>query len=471
MFLAQKPYQNQKGDSDMSLPQNNTKINSFNKLNIPAKFDSRTVSSCPAFSYLEAAKSSIDFKSLISDNISYQKAPNAIFQPADIIDFMVDTSILGYSRFSHYENLREDAGYLQIKNFNVPSEKVCRDLLKAMPEESVNELRELNKNLLATIAKTQPAKEVILDFDDTVCTVFGNQEGSANGYNPRYKGRPSFKEKVGIISKTDELLNLTLEEGTHHSNHEFLSFLESCIETLPKTWYLKRIRADRGFFDQKNFRYCEDNGIEYVIKAKMQNGVKKIIDYANENPDQYPWVKIDNTFSVTEIRVPLKSWDRERRFVLIKKSLPRYNKKGQMLFEEFTYEYQAIVTNVDYLTAEEIFNDYNQRCNIENKIDELKEGFAFDQNTQINRKCNELYLLIKMIAFNLNNWFKRTFLPEDMHHHEITTLRRIFYRIAGNICGSGWYKHIRFAPNKLLEKTIKHLRKALTDFRKKVVLN
>ena len=65
---------------------------------------------------------------------------------------------------------------------------------------------------------------------------------------------------------------------------------------------------------------------------------------------------------------------------------------------EFTYEYQAIVTNVDYLTAEEIFNDYNQRCNIENKIDELKEGFSFDQNTQINRKCNELYLLIKMIA-------------------------------------------------------------------------
>jgi len=454
-----------------SLPQNNTKINSFNKLNIPAKFDSNTVSNVPSFTYLEAAKSIIDFKSLISNNISYQKAPNATFQPADIIDFMVDASILGYSRFSHYENLREDAGYLKIKDFNVPSEKVCRDLLKAMPEESVNELRELNKNLLATIAKTQPAKEVILDFDDTVCTVFGNQEGSANGYNPRYKGRPSFKEKVGIISKTDELLNLTLEEGTHHSNHEFLSFLESCIETLPESWYLKRIRADRGFFDQKNFRYCEDNGIEYVIKAKMQNGVKKIIDYVNENPDQYPWVKIDNTFSVTEIRVPLKSWDRERRFVLIKKSLPKCNKKGQMLFEEFTYEYQAIVTNVDYLTAEEIFNDYNQRCNIENKIDELKEGFAFDQNTQINRKCNELYLLIKMIAFNLNNWFKRTFLPENMHHHEITTLRRIFYKIAGNICGSGWYKHIRFAPNKILEKTIKHLRKALKDFRKKVVLH
>jgi hypothetical protein len=107
----------------MFLAQNNNKINSFNKLNIPAKFDSDTVSSCPAFSYLEAAKSCIDFKSLITDNISYQKSPNATYQPADILDFMVDASIMGYSRFSHYENLREDEGYLKIKVFNVPVKK------------------------------------------------------------------------------------------------------------------------------------------------------------------------------------------------------------------------------------------------------------------------------------------------------------------------------------------------------------
>lgn len=161
-------------------------------------------------------------------------------------------------------------------------------------------------------------REVMLDFDDTVCTVFGSQEGSANGYNPRYKGRASFKEKVGIISNTDELLDLTLEAGTHHSNHKFLDFLESCIDTLPESWYLKRIRADRGFFDQKNFEYCEDNGIEYIIKAKMQKGVQKIISYINENPEQYPWTVIDKTFSVTEIAVPLKTWSKARRFVLIK---------------------------------------------------------------------------------------------------------------------------------------------------------
>ncbi|HHY71301.1 MAG TPA: transposase [Thermoanaerobacterales bacterium] len=177
-----------------------------------------------------------------------------------------------------------------MKDFNIPSEKACRDLLKALPHEAKNEFRALNKKLLALQAQNEKPREVMLDFDDTVCTVFGSQEGSACGYNPRYHGRPSFKEKVGIISGTHELLDLTLEAGNHHSNYNFIPFLESCIDTLPASWYIKRIRADHAFFDQKNFEYCEDMGYEYIVKAKMQKGVQKIIDYVNEHPKQYQWI-------------------------------------------------------------------------------------------------------------------------------------------------------------------------------------
>ncbi|MFA6753476.1 MAG: IS1380 family transposase [Bacilli bacterium] len=454
----------------MILSQKQKKMNSFNELNIDATFDNETVSINAAFTYFEAFKKSIGFKSLVNKFISFRKGNNSKFKTIDIIDFLIDAVVLGYHRFSHMEDLRKDPGYSRIKDSDSPSEKVCRDLLKFLPHITKEELRYFNKKILEIQAKNGQPREVMLDFDDTVCTVFGDQEGSASGYNPRYKGRPSFKEKVGIISSTDELLDVTLEAGTHHSNYNFLEFYESCIDTLPDSWYLKRIRADRGFFDQKNFEYCEDNGYEYIIKAKMQKGVQKIVDYINEHPEEYPWTPINEIISVTEITVPLMSWSKARRFVLIKKSLPKTDKKGQMIFDEFTYDYQAIVTNVDYLTAEEIFSDYNQRCNIENKIDELKEGFSFDQNSQINHKCNELFLLIKMIAYNLHNWFKRTFLPEDLHHHEIKTIRRIFYKVAGNIVGNGWYRHIRFAPNKLLERIIPYIRKKLSCFRKQVVL-
>lgn len=453
----------------MILSQKHTKCNTFLDLNIRATFDNKTVSNNASYTYVEAFTKTIRFNALIANTVSYQKPANSTHSVTNTIDYMVDASILGYQRFMHMDDLRNDQGYAKMKDFNIPSEKVCRDLLKALPDEAKNELRAVNKELLALQAQNEKPREVMLDFDDTVCTVFGSQEGSACGYNPRYHGRPSFKEKVGIISGTHELLDLTLEEGNHHSNFEFITFLKSCIDTLPASWYIKRIRADRGFFDQKNFEYCEGKGYEYIVKAKMQKGVQKIIAYINKHPKQYQWSPIDKIFSVTEITVPLPSWSKARRFILIKKSLPKTD-NGQLIFDELTYEYQAIVTNVDYLTPAEIFHDYNQRCNIENKIDELKQGFAFDKNSQINHKCNELFLLIKMIAYNLHNWFKRTFLPKDLRHHEISTVRRILYKVAGNIVGNGWYKHISFAPNKLLERIVLHVRAALSVFKEKVVL-
>lgn len=328
----------------MILSQKHTKYNKFSELNISAAFTNQTVSNNASYTYVEAFKSIIDFKTLIDNVISYNKPSNSIYSVTNIIDYMIDAVILGYSRFSHMDDLRKDPVYKKMKSFDLPSEKVCRDLLKALPEEAKGELRSLNKKLLALQAQNQEPKEVMLDFDDTVCTVFGNQEGSACGYNPRYHGRPSFKEKVAIISQNHELLDVTLEEGTHHSNFNFIEFLESCINTLPNSWYLKRIRTDRGFFDQKNFEYCEDNGYEYITKAKMQKGIPKIIDYVNDHPQDYHWTTINKTFSVTEITVPLPAWSRARRFIIVKKSLPKTD-NGQLIFDEFTYEYQTIVTN------------------------------------------------------------------------------------------------------------------------------
>lgn len=439
----------------------------FSQLNVRAKFNNSTVSSNVTVTYLEAFKKRIGFRTLIENSLTYRKHHNAIFSATDTIDFMINAAILGYSRFTHMDVLRHDGVFSETMNFKVPSEKVCRDLLLDMPAETANELRQLNKKLLELQAVQEGPREVTLNIDDTVVTVFGHQEGSAIGYNPRYKGRPSYKEKLCIVANTDEVLNVTLESGSSHLNNNFMDFYKSCLDILPKNWYVKRIRVDKAVFDQKNLKEWEDSQVEYVVKVRMNQSVKKIIDYVNQHPAYYPWTEIDRTFSVTEITVPLPAWDRARRFVLIRKKLPR-EIDGQLTLDAdflFRYEYQAIVTSIDYLSPVEIFNEYNQRCDVENKIDELKDGFAFDQNSQQNRKCNELFLLIKMIACNLHNWFKRSMMPEDVQHHEISTFRRIFYGVPGNLLGKGKYRHISFAPNTFLERIINHIRHRLKAFR------
>lgn len=238
------------------------------------------------------------------------------------------------------DQLRYDNAYPEIKGYKVSSEKVRGYLIKAMPESSLEELRLINKTLLSMQSKGT-TREVIMNFDDTVYTIFREQEGASVGYNPKYHGRPYFIEKIGIIADTDELVNVIIEEDKHHTNQR-----------------------------------------EHL----------------------YPWTEIDKTFSVNEIYAKMPKGNKPHRIVIIRKKLPQ-PKTGQICtdIDEFKYEYQAIVTNVEYMTPEEIFHEYNQRCDIENKTDELKEGFAFNQNSQRNKFCNKIFLLIKMIIYNLYN--------------------------------------------------------------------
>ena len=160
---------------------------------------------------------------------------------------MVDAVFQGYSCFSHMEELRTDQAYLSICGVVALSEKVCRDTLALLPPDAASVLRGINEELLAMQAKTEGVHEVAADFDDSVITVFGNQEQSNVGYNPKYHGRPSYKEKVGIISGTKELVDLTLEEGIHHSNFEFLDFFKRFGTSFPKEWLLNGCVLTGGF--------------------------------------------------------------------------------------------------------------------------------------------------------------------------------------------------------------------------------
>ena len=422
---------------------------------LPAKFDNATVSNKASLAYLEAFKQKIGFRELLESGISYSKRHNSQFDTANIIDFMVDASVQGLSRFNHMEDLRHDNAYLKLKG-QAPSEKVCRDLLRDLPEGAASEIRCINKRLLEKKAKSEGPRFVDLNIDDTVCTVFGDQEGSGVGYNPTKHGRASFKEKVGILGLTNEVINLTLENGKHHTNYQLETFIRKCRILLPAEWTLKRVRIDSGGFDIDNLEYLDEQNLEFIIKCKKYKSLQILIDSVNHKDHLFPWTDIDETFSVNECHFRLPKWQKCYRFILVRKPAPIDDKKQQQMdVDAVKYCYQLIVTNIETMTAVEIFHDYNQRCDIENKIDELKEGFAFDQNSQRNLKCNQLFLLIKMLAYNLHNWFKQAILPESWRSFEIQTVRRKFYHLAANICGQGRYRHLRYAIDWKIEWLIR----------------
>ena len=118
-------------------------------LNIKANFNDTKVSSVATFSYVELFKQIIGLSTILEKGVAYKKAANSTFSTAEIIEYLIDANILGFSRFMHIETLRNDEGYKKFKGIDkLPSEKVCRDLLKALPTEALEELRTINKKYL-----------------------------------------------------------------------------------------------------------------------------------------------------------------------------------------------------------------------------------------------------------------------------------------------------------------------------------
>jgi hypothetical protein len=88
-----------------------------------------------------------------------------------------------------------------------------------------------------------------LDFDSSVITRYGKQEGAKKGYNPNKRGRLSHHPLIAFVNDVRLIANMWLRSGDSSSANNFLNFLE---DTLAKCGDKKvgLIRLDSGFFQQ-----------------------------------------------------------------------------------------------------------------------------------------------------------------------------------------------------------------------------
>lgn len=429
------------------------------QVNLPVVFDNTTVTAVGNFPLIETFEKTIDLRGIIEKGFTLKKAPNSKYSTTDLLLEMIDSCILGKSRFIHTEELRHDPGYKEIKEIeDFPSEKCFRELYSKFDNNGkhLKELERISDKIISLKSQTEAPREIWFDYDDTVIELFGDQELAEIGYNPRYKGRPSLKAKICFISGSNELLKLDLYGGKTHLNNGFLEFHRACVEKLPHNYVLKGIRGDAALFDEDNLEEFEQECLEYVLKAKVKGSLRKRIMHIEE------WEELNDRYSITEIEFALDTWKHARRFIVIRENM---DTTGQLYLQgkEF-YKYQAIVTNNLDATPEEIWHLYNKRGTVEDKIGELKHGFAVSEASQHEIKRNKAYALVKQIAYNIFNWWKVVVLPDEKKHSEIQTVRREIVNVPGNIVGSGSYRRIRLAANRVLEWIVQAIKRNLDRF-------
>lgn len=426
-------------------------------VNLEVEFNNDTATSFGNFALIETFKRAIGIKDIIKENLKIEKHWNSLYSADTLVDYMTDCCILGKTRFEHMEGLNFDPGYKKVKGIDIfPSEGRFRDLMGRAEEAHIGELLEINRKVTELRSQWEGVREVWFDYDDSVLTLFGNQTEGEVGYNPRYKGRPSYKVKVCFISGSDELLNLDLYPGKTHSNGQFLEFHKRCEQMLPKNYVLKGVRADKGFMSEDNIDYFEERCLEYVVKMKMTERLRRQILALSDDA----WQDLDDYFSVAEMEYLPAGWKFPRRVSVIREKMVKDTRQMYLPGNTF-YKYQAIMTNKEE-APEKVWRFYNLRGNVENKIDEITDGFGVDENSQHEMIENRAFALIKAISYNIVTWFKRVTLPGI--NYEVETIRRKVLRVPGNIVGSGWYRKVRLATNKQLEKVVEIIKANLNRF-------
>jgi hypothetical protein len=119
------------------------------------------------------------------------------------------------------------------------------------------------------------------------------------------------------------------------------------------------------------------------------------------------WTELDENYSVGEFRLQLHGWEQQRRFVVIRERL-RDDKPsaGRKLLDLPGYTLRILVTNGSQV-PQEVWRDYNQRADVENRIAELKYDLAADDFCLQQFFATEAAFCAILMLFNLWGEFQR----------------------------------------------------------------
>ena len=358
-------------------------------------------------------------------NLSSTKHSNSLFPVFRILLYFIIGWTLGCERLFHFRTLQHDALVQRFLGGRCPHHTLLYKELNRLGKQPAFtlDLRKLNQQI---ISPCLPA-ELIMDLDSTVETVFGHQEGATVGTNPHKPGRKSYHPLLAYEGQSRLCLNAVLRAGNTHSSTDAANFLRQTFELIGDR-PVKYARFDKGFGGEDFYGLWESKGIGYVGKLKwtqrLQSEVKRCTVWKRFVDEEWIVEGITLIYKAT-------SWKKARRVSVIRKAQVYDGDQARLLLDT-DWQYEAIVTNLEWEPID-LWRFYNQRCCMENYIKEAKRGFSINRISTNGFTANEIDMLIKLLAYNLYERFKRDCCEQVYQGYTIARFRREFFYCAATI--------------------------------------
>jgi hypothetical protein len=346
-----------------------------------------------------------------------EKGSNRGYEAIQIMECFWTSIWIGAGRFSHSAYLRYDRVLKEIFGWKqAPSQSTySRFFQKFSWKRNTEVFVPLQKWFIDKLK----IKNITLDFDSSVMTRYGEQEGSKVGYNVSKPGRTSHHPLMAFIAETRMVANAWLRPGNTVALSNCQAFIDETLELL-KDKKVGLVRADSGFYAHDFLNYLEkEKQLNYIVAVKMYPTIKRELR-ALEG-----WIKLKDGMEIGEFEYQSPEWKTPRRMIAVRKNieiLPKATGK-LLLFDEPTgkYRYSLYVTNLD-LPAEQIWLSYKDRADAENRIKELKYDFGLDSFCMDKFWATEAAFRTIMVAYNLMSLFRQIVL-KSKSQATLSTLR------------------------------------------------
>jgi hypothetical protein len=347
------------------------------------------------------------------------KGSNRGYEIETILEAFMVSIWCGANRFLHTEITRQDNPLTRIFNWqqapgNDTYKRFFQKFSQARNQEVFGYFFEWFFNQLVFDNYT-------IDFDSTIMTRYGDQQGAKRGYNPRKPGRNSQHPLMAFVADCNMVANFWLRSGDTHTAQNFEGFVEDTISRM-QSKKVGLIRLDSGFYDKNVFKYIESKPFQYIVAVRFYEPIQKVI------AAQKAWLGLEQGVEVAETTYQSPLWDTPRRMIMTRQEImfrPKAAGKQLRLFSDQwnyrKYRYSAYITNLT-LPAQEVWRLYRHRANAENRIKELKYDFGAESFNMNDFWATEAALNFVMLAYNFMSLFKHLVFSSGIQHR-LTTLR------------------------------------------------
>jgi hypothetical protein len=278
--------------------------------------------------------------------------------------------------------------------------------------------------------KKRNPKRIILDLDGTDDPTYGDQQLTFfHGYYDQYMYHPL----VIYDADTGELVTAVLRAGNRHASYGAVAVLKRIVPRLrasfPKTEII--IRGDAGFAIPALYKYCEQEGLKYVIGLIRNDVLERMIEEPLAMAKEKYQESGQKQRLFTEGKYQAQSWDIERRVIMKAEWLPQGPNS------------RFVVTNLS-MGTQQVYEFYTERggtCEV--RIDEFKNGLKADRLSCHRFLANQFRLFLHMAAYWLVLRLREVLEKTELATMQIQQLRLRLLKIGGQVIQSArrvWFR-------------------------------